>query len=364
MKAYLFLFSFLLVTNSFAAMNFYLFDEDTRKVVAKVENGDTLDLSKYSGRKLNISVVSDQRVESARFVLGPDKTRIENLVPFTFYREGDLTLEGLSGNVTVDVTTFSEKKGEGEITDQDSLSFFVTGVVAEIPGNFYLYDEVKDEVIKVLSSGDLIDFNNYQGRNLNISYIPRVSGDFVGFEMNELSRKERLVPYTLFREDDQGSANFSNGSFHVTATSYRYEELEEGEEGEGQTPVDTSSLYFKVIGAKDAPVSNKGVFFLYDELNDRVIRPLAQGESVDVRAFGEHVNISYGPIGSVDRVYLGFGPEQMRRERVAPYTLYREDDLGTANFPIGPMTIIAQESRGEGEFEEVTVQRQISIIIK
>ncbi len=210
--------------------------------------------------------------------------------------------------------------------------------------SFNLINADSDQVIKILTDGEMIDVKNLPTRNLAIEAL--VTGDVgsILFKLSGAAKKtvtENNAPYALFANNvtDYYGSRLPLGSYNLTGTPYSGDNLSGG-------AGNTLSISFELLEAND-----DATLVLVNTDTDAILFELTDGMRINKAdypemPFGVLFNSGSGT-GGVN--FTLSGPiNQNQMERTAPYSLFANTgaDIFGRDFPVGSYSLTADPDYG------------------
>ena len=254
---------FILNENAMAVTGFSLIDADHNKVLRNIDDGDMIDLNNYDNKHFNIIANTENNsVGSVKMELTSTApifgdpifnfSKIENNAPYALL--GDIhgddfrnwEPEGAFGFYDLTATAYSNANANGVMGGSTHIQFHIkekdnnSNDKYAYPSSplteneergtikFVLVDADNNTPLQTLEEGDVVNLGAYTNQNFNIRVLPReyYSWDAVRIELStnslQLSRYERIRPYTAFGDNNDGYRDWEPelGKYTLTAAEY------------------------------------------------------------------------------------------------------------------------------------------------
>ncbi|WP_420393486.1 family 16 glycosylhydrolase [Acuticoccus sp.] len=235
------------------AIEVLLVDASTDTVIARVEDGATLEVT--AGQIDDLTLVARPtagsngagRPGSIKFDLSGATTlaKVESGAPYALYGDsgGDLTAKGglAAGSYALTTTAFTGAQAAGPVLDAASFAFsIVVAGGSKVPSappsvpsglKLFLIDTKTDTIIEEIDGGDIIDVSVAQTKRLSIlAEVASDADDFgttesIRFDVSGALNKTKIESYTPYALFGDAGGNYFDGSmglgkYSVTASAF------------------------------------------------------------------------------------------------------------------------------------------------
>jgi len=252
-----YIFSNTAADSTISITGFNLINADSNELIRELYDGEVIDVKNLPTMNLAIEAVATDDTESVRLALSGAMVsgRIENVAPYALFGDigGNYNGKGFAlGDYYITATPYTGKKLGGDRGNALTIGF----TFADVPPKelsvigFNLIDADKNEPIRGIRDGDMIDVKDLPTMNLNIEAVTTDDVQSVRLALSGSmisERTENVAPYALFG-DKGGNFNgrgFDLGDYGIVATPYSEDRLS-GTQGNdmaiGFTLIETSTF--------------------------------------------------------------------------------------------------------------------------
>ncbi|WP_108658708.1 family 16 glycosylhydrolase [Acuticoccus kandeliae] len=298
-----------------------LYNADTDTVIGEITEGAVIEVENIDTTKLSVLAAPSNEVtrwETNSITLDIDgplvHNQIEDFRPYGLFGDRYSNLWGrlfTEGEYTLDLAAYSERQGQGDVLDEQSVSFTLVeaGTVSPEPEpepepipdvlRVVLYDSETNTPVAMLEDGASVDASLFDEHKLSI-LVTVLDGDLsksvdsIKFALDgptAHTQIENAAPWAIF--GDRGSLvhgrEFGVGDYSLDVSLYPKNDAKGGVSY-------TESISFSITEPEPAPESDPTEeapvdtstlsIFLVDAEHDAIIGRLADGDVVDTAAIG------------------------------------------------------------------------------